>query len=410
MKGLIANTMSDRRYDIDWLRIMAILAVFFFHCTRFFDTEDWHVKDAAQSEVLFISIRCLIWPWVMELFFLISGLGTWYALKPGQTGTYVWQRIKRLLVPLYTVGFLILLPPQFYLELYTNAGFRGGFWQFSGRYFPSVSLPRMTQDPGTLLPLPFSGHLWFLQYLFLMSLMSLPLLLYLKSTPGQRGISKLAGCCERRGGIFLFVLPLSLVLLGCRGLFQAARSWADFLWYTVFFVIGFVMAADKRFSQSVKRHAWIGLALWMVGIGGVGLLVLLCAYDPFPGRESFSLLYTLYQIAWSLTSWSAVVFVLGLGARHLNRNHRVLAYVNEAVLPFYLFHQTVLLWVGWYVTRWNTDALPKFLTIAVLSFLLIMLLYEGLVRRFNILRFLFGMRAQQTLPQAVMVEATEDRP
>jgi peptidoglycan/LPS O-acetylase OafA/YrhL len=29
--------MKDRRHDIDWLRVIAMLAVFLFHCTRFFD-------------------------------------------------------------------------------------------------------------------------------------------------------------------------------------------------------------------------------------------------------------------------------------------------------------------------------------------------------------------------------------
>lgn len=376
---------------MDWLRVIAILAVFFFHCTRFFDTEGWHVKDSHQSEILFISIRCLIWPWLMELFFLISGLGTWYALRPGQIGAFVAKRIKRLLLPLYTVGILILLPPQFYIELRTNAGFQGGTGQFVARYFSSVRLPRITSDPGHLLPLPFSGHLWFLQYLFLISLLSLPLLLYLKSAQGRRWIARLAGWCDTRFGLLLFVIPLSLVLLTFRGLFQASRSWADFLWYMVFFLIGLIMAADERFAESLKRRGWIGLVLWMLGLGGVALLVLACGYDPYPGRESYSGLYTLYQISWSLTSWGAVVFVLSLGTRYLNRDHPVLTYANQAVLPFYLFHQTIILCVGWYVTRWPIGSLTKFLIIALLSLALTAVLYQGLVRPWNGVRFFFGM-------------------
>ncbi len=390
--------MQERRYDVDWLRIIAMLAVFLFHCTRFFDPEGWHLKNTEQSELLFVLMRGLIWTWVMELFFLLSGVGTWYALRSRRAGAYIWERVKRLLIPLYTVGLFVLLPIQFYFELFTNSGYRENFWQFIPRYFAGFTPPRITQWPGTLLPIPFSGHLWFLKYLFLISLMSLPLLLYLKSGQGQRWVARLAGWCDSRGGIFLFVIPLSLASIGLRGLFETQFSWADLLWYAIFFVIGYMMAADKRFTVSLRRHGWICLALWIVGFAGAGLLVSVLGYNPYPGKEPFSLVYVLFQIAWSITSWSAVVFVLSIGARYLNTNHKFLTYGSEAVLPFYLFHQTIILCVGWYVIRWDMGILIKLLIIAVVSFPLIMILYELFVRRFNIVRFFFGMRPKQKPP------------
>jgi len=388
--------MQERRYDIDWLRVVATLAVFIFHCTRFFDTEGWHLKNPDQSDLLFVLTRGLIWPWAMELFFLLSGVGTWYMLKSRRAGAYLWGRVKRLLIPLYTAGLFVLLPPQFYFELLANSGYRGSFWQIIPRYFASFHPPHITPWPETLLPIPFVGHLWFLQYLFLISLMTLPLLLYLKSGSGQRWVMRLAEWCDRRGGIFLFVIPLALALIGLRGLFEAHRSWADFLWYAIFFVIGYIMSADKRFTDAVKRHGWVCLALWLLGVfGGIGLLVLVLGYDPFPGRESFSWMYVLYQILWSISSWSAVVFMLSIGARYLNSNHKVLAYGNEAVLPFYLFHQTVILAVGFFVTRWNMGILPKLLVVIAISFPLILVVYELLVRRFRAIRFFFGMRPKE---------------
>jgi len=387
--------MQERRYDADWLRVIAMLAVFIFHCTRFFDPEAWHLKNPEQSELLFVSMRGLIWTWAMELFFLLSGIGTWYALSSRRAGGYIWERVKRLLIPLYTVGLLVLLPVQFYFDLFTNSGYHGNFWQVIPRYFAGFKPPSITPSPFTLLPIPFPGHLWFLQFLFLISLLSLPLLLYLKSGQGQRWITRIAGWCDGRGGIFIFVIPLSLVLIGFRVLFEGRFSWADLLWYAIFFVIGYMMASDKRFTVSVRRHGWICLVLWIVGFAGVGLLVLVFGYNPYPGKEPFSLLFVLFQIAWSITSWSAVVFVLYIGARYLNTNHKFLTYGNEAVLPFYLFHQTIILWVGWYVIRWDMGILIKLLTIAVVSFPLIMILYELFVRRFNIVRFFFGMRPKK---------------
>jgi len=383
--------MQERRYDVDWLRIIAMLAVFLYHCTRFFDPEGWHLKNPEQSELLFVSMRGLIWTWAMELFFLLSGVGTWYSLGSRRAGAYIWERIKRLLIPLYTVGAFILLPPQWYWDRVTNEGFVGSFWESYLLYFTKTFSLSPRPSFGSFWP----GHLWFLKFLFLISLMSLPLLLYLKSEQGQRWVARLAGWCDSRGGIFLFVIPLSLASIGLRGLFETRLSWADLLWYAIFFVIGYMMAADKRFTVSVRRHGWICLPLWIFGFGGLGLLVFLLGYNPMPGKEPFSLVFVLFQIVWSITSWSAVVFVLNIGARYLNTNHKFLVYGNEAVLPFYLFHQTIILCVGWYVIRWDMSILFKLLIIAVVSFALIMVLYELLVRRFNVVRFLFGMRPKK---------------
>jgi glucan biosynthesis protein C len=385
--------MKERRYDIDWLRVIAMLSVFLFHCTRFFDTEGWHLKNAEQSDLLFVAMRGLIWPWAMELFFLLSGVGSWYALKSRSPGTYLWERVKRLLIPLYTVGLLILLPAQFYFEQLTNSAHRGNFWQILPSYFAGFKLPSITSWPDSLFPFPFSGHLWFLQYLFLISLISLPLLIYLRSERGQSWVTRLAGWCEDRWGIYLFVIPLALTLIALRGIFEAQRSWADLLWYMIFFVIGYIIPADKRFTEAIKRQGWVCLVLWPVSFfGGIGLLVLVLGYDPFPGRETFSWMYVLYQMVWSISSWSAVVFMLSIGARYMNSSHKVLTYSNEAVLPFYLLHQTIILVAWFYVIRWDLTILFKLLIIIALSFPLILALYELFVRRFNVIRFFFGMR------------------
>jgi len=43
--------VKERRYDIDWLRVVAMLAIFFFHCARFFGAGDWHLKNADFTRV-----------------------------------------------------------------------------------------------------------------------------------------------------------------------------------------------------------------------------------------------------------------------------------------------------------------------------------------------------------------------
>ena len=166
----------------------------------------------------------------------------------------------------------------------------------------------------------------------------------------------------------------------------------------MFFLIGYILPADNRFTKSFVRHGWACLALWIIGFSGEGLFLLFLNYDM--GYEPFSMMYVLFQVVLSILNWSAVVCVLSLGTKRLNFRHERLTYANETVLPFYLFHQTIILCVGWFVIRWDMGILPKYLIISVVSFSLILLLYELFVRRFNPVRFFFGMRPKRTAAEA----------
>jgi glucan biosynthesis protein C len=370
-----------------------MLGVFFFHCARFFGGGTWHLNNAEQSNIALVFIGWLDM-WSMPLFFLLSGIGAWYSLQSRTNGQYVRERVKRLLVPLYTVGLFVLLPPQFYFDQFSNAGFTGTFWESLPLYFRRVG-HFYTSSPGGLLPIPFAGHLWFLEYLFLISLLALPLLRYLHSTQALSVIDKLAWWCSQRGGIFLFMVPVILIRIALRSVFWGEHTWADFFEFMVFFLFGYIIPANTQFTESIKKYGWVCLIFGLAGFWGQGIFVLGLRYK-YPGGEQFSLPFVLFEIVMSIGRWSWVVFVLSAGARYLNFNTKLLSHANEAVLPFYIFHQTIILCVGWFIIPLNMGILPKFLIISVISFASIMVLYELLVRRFNMVRFCFGMRQQTT--------------
>ncbi len=101
-------------------------------------------------------------------------------------------------------------------------------------------------------------------------------------------------------------------------------------------------------------------------------------------------------------AWSWLLTIFGFSLERLNVNTPVLSYANEAVLPFYILHQTVMLTIGFYVVGLPIPDLVKWIVIVLSSFIICMALYEFLVRRINFMRFLFGMKPlakPQTVPQ-----------
>jgi hypothetical protein len=90
--------------------------------------------------------------------------------------------------------------------------------------------------------------------------------------------------------------------------------------------------------------------------------------------------------------WAFLLAFCGFASRHLRFSNGFLKYANEAVLPFYILHQTIILTVGYYVLRLDTSLWIEYVIIATISFIVIMALYELLIRRINVLRFLFGLK------------------
>jgi peptidoglycan/LPS O-acetylase OafA/YrhL len=379
---------SPRRWDIDWLRVLATLAVFLFHCARFFNDEGWHIKNNQPDFGMTVFVN-IVSQWLMPLFFILSGASAYYALSLRRSSPYLRERVTRLLLPLI-FGILVLIPPQVYIESVSGQSetvppFTGSFLEFYPHYFAGFYA--------------FGGyfawmglHLWYLLVLFVFSLLTLPLFLFLKSEAGQRLISELASGLTQPGRLFLLPAPLVMfeVLLDPAGLgFRDFGGWNLFI-YLGWLIVGFVLVAEPRFQQAIRRHFFAAL-----GLAGLTLTIGLILYysqisAPF-GSVSYALLMTLRVF----NSWFWLLAILGLSQRYFTFKNKLLAYASEASLPFYMLHQSVIVVIGFFWRDWPLGVLPKYLILAVTSFVIIMTLYELLIKRFNGLRFLFGLKSRQ---------------
>jgi len=153
------------------------------------------------------------------------------------------------------------------------------------------------------------------------------------------------------------------------------------------FVNGYLLVSHDPLYDRVKHWRWISLA------AAVGLTVGILAWYRSAGEPQFGTArYTALFALYGLCTWCWVLAILGLAAQYLHFGTPLLATANEAVLPFYVLHQPVLLTLGYLVVRSGWPDLAKWAGIALVSLALCLGLYSFVIRPVNLLRFLFGMK------------------
>jgi glucan biosynthesis protein C len=384
------KSLPQRRFDLDWLRVIAIFTVFIFHSTRFFDTFDWHVKNATTYQGV------QIWTmfqsnWGMPLIFVISGASLFFSV--GKIVKFLKNKVLRLLVPLI-VGVLTHVSIAVYLERLTHHQFYGSFFQFIPKYFQGLY-----GEGGNFAWMGL--HLWYLLVLFVFSLLFLPLLYLLKGR-WEKVLHWLGNLFALPGMAYLLAIPIAWMAIRINPQTPlGGRNWGGWSLpcYIPFFLYGFLLISHEGMQSRVKNWRWVsfGLALSCTA-------VLLYIFNLYGNQFFGSFKYNIINGLFGLNSWLWVLTIMGFGMKHLNFYRPFLFYANEAVLPFYILHQTVLLVIGYYVTRWDIPDLAKFLIIFMSGFIVVLAIYEFLIRRLNILRVLFGMKPKaesQSTPSLV---------
>jgi len=369
-------TEKKRFYDIDWLRVLGMCAIFLFHNARFFNDEGWHVKNFELDFGMSVFVAILN-HFIMPLFFVLSAIAIYYALKKRTNTEFMRERVIRLLIPL-VVGIFTHIIIQVYIERITHGEFTGTFWQFIPQYFNGWYA--------------FGGnfawmglHLWYLLMLFLFSGLMLPV--FQKINRSQDFTARLAELVSKPFGVYLFIIPLFLMefLVSLSPETVGRRDFGGWspLTYLVFFLIGYFLATDERYRPAIEKARFISLTSSLLTV--VAAYILLAEMN-LPGTNS------LYLLVRATNSWSWLLTFLGFASRHLNFSNSFLKYANEAVLPFYILHQTVIVIIGYFIKGWTWAILPKYFFLAATSFVVIMVLYEFIVKRVNALRYLFGMK------------------
>lgn len=370
-----------RRYDLDWLRVIVFGLLIFYHVGMFFVPWGWHIKN----NVIYEWLR---WPmlflnqWRLPILFVISGMGTYYALSHRNLRQFSWERVKRLGVPLL-MGMLLIVPPQVYIERLAHGQFQGSYLD----YLTTVAF-RGVYPEGNIS----WHHLWFLPYLLLFSLILGPLFIYLKRN-ATRLVAWVKKMLQKPLGPYVFVLPLFLVEAFVEPFFPVTHAlvgdWFTISFYILFFYYGFLLvSAGKVFWETlpkVKKHA--------LAIGITAFSALLVIWLFFEDNIVIHFTEAFIKV---VNIWSWILILFAYASQYLNRPSKTLSYANRSVYPFYILHQTVTVVIAYFLMDLDWGLFAKATILITGTFGVSWLIYHFIILRIPILHPLFGLKGGKT--------------
>lgn len=382
-----ASDMPLRRFDLDWLRIIAFGLLILYHMGMFFVTWDWHVKSAHAGPAI-QPLMVLTNPWRLTLLFLIAGIVTRFMADRTTASAMAGQRSRRLLLPL-VFGVLVIVPPQTYYEIVEKLSWTGGWVEFYAHY---ITLHDGWRPGGELLIVPTWNHLWFVLYLWVYTMA----VVLLRPLLASRCAADAAGAVLRRvsatGVVLMPGLLLIVARLELRPYFPETHALVDDWYlhavYFPVFLFGYAIARADAVWRAIDALRWPALA-----VAACCYVVLAATLPMAPELSPAGRM--LRDAVWAADQWAWIVMLLGFAGRLLDRDGPVLGpvrrYLTDAVFPFYIIHQTVIVVVGHHLRPLGLPALGEAAVILVATLAACVGGYE-VVRRIGWLRPLFGLR------------------
>jgi hypothetical protein len=390
-----------RHYGMDWLRIGAFQLLILYHVGMAFVPWDFQVKDASPPIAWATVPMLLTNPWRLSLLFAVSGYASaaLFARQQGGIGAFLISRLARLGIPLL-FGMAVLVTPQPWVWLVTHFNYRDDFGTFLLRDYYSF------RSIGGVV-VPTWMHLWFVVYLLVYTV-ALAALLTLPAPVRKAG----RRACERLfGGPGL--LPLGILFV------YVARGWIGPGWddshllyddwsahahYFAVFLFGYVLRRSEPIRATIARWWGVGAALAFLGWLVLGWFELTYGMTLAPAA-----LWPLHNFARSVESWSAMIALMGVADRYWNIDNRWRPMLAEAVFPFYLIHQTIIIMVGYWLLATDTGPLARFLILVSTTIAGCWAFYLG-GRQVRWLRPLIGLRAAPRPWAAPATQPAETRP
>lgn len=390
------TTTQSRRYDLDWLRIIAFGLLIFYHTGMFYVTWGWHVKSDHASHAI-EPLMHVVNPWRLDLLFFISGVATVFLAGKTTAWQFGLSRFNRLFWPLL-FGMLVIVPPQSFYEIVSDLHYSGSYWQFWGQY---LTAHKGWCDADGCLTVPTWNHLWYVVYLLAYSLIFAVLWPVLKRIPLQ--------WATRLPAFVYIVIPLGwywFVQCILQPQFEDTHAfvgdWTVHAHSFGFFLMGALAARFDRLYDIAMKMRWPSLIIGFAAYAGVEALRYIYYTDGMPKPLPEAQAWILGTFVEACQAVFLMLALIGFARKHLaTADGPLRRTLTEAVFPFYIVHQTIIVVAAYNLNRLHLPLAAEVPMLLVITAAGCWLTYV-IVRRIPPLRPFFGLspHASLTRPKA----------
>ena len=352
-----------RKYFIDNIRWLCVLFLFPYHTFMVFNSfgESFYVKGA-NVEITTIFIIAA-YPWLMPLLFLVAGISSAYALQKRTSTEYIKERVFKLLIP-FVFGVLLLVPVQTYFAEIFHNGYAGNYFEQYILFFTKIT--DLTGYNGGLTP----AHLWFILYLFIISLIALPIMHFYQKSAKKLPVHKIT-------------LPVLLPLFLIPGFSQmildiGGKSLGE---YFAWFLLGYFLVSCETLQEKLQKYRFLLL----------GLSIPCAIIHTFYGEAINDYNFIIYEVLYSFYAWVTILAILGISRKYFNFTNRATAYLSKSSFGIYVLHQQWIVITAYFALKLTDNIQLQMVLITTASTVLTFLNYE-LFKRIIVTRFAFGLK------------------
>ncbi len=356
-----------RRYWIDNLRWSTVLLVLLYHVIYYYNNKEVFggiggfgtFPEVPQYQDL---VMYIVYPWFMPLLFILAGGSARYSLQKQSVKDWFKSRTRKLLVPA-TIGLFVF-------------HWMVGYFNTLPAAEQLANLPLVARY--AVWALFGTGPLWFVQDLWLFSLILLPIY---KSDKKDR----LWNWCGKAGivaiimlGVLFWIGEQTLIMSPRPDTLDGAANLYKPFFYLIAFLMGYFIFSHDEVQEKVGK-AWIPL---MVGAGASGIVLAITTW----GENITSPEYMCSPLN-NLYGWLMSLAMMGWFKACFDFTGRFAGYMTRSSYGIYIVHYLFIVSVG-YALKSYTELPPvaMYLILTVAVFTLSPFTYE-ILRRIPVIKW-----------------------